>query len=57
MSFYDRTFNFGEFITKYPDLQPQLVDALVGNVFKDLQPLLDALGDYSKSQSTDFAAT
>jgi len=57
MSFYDPRFNFGEFITKYPDLQPQLVDALVGNVFKDLQPLLDALSDYSKSQSTDFAAT
>ena len=57
VSFYDQAFNFGEFITKYPDLQPQLVDALVGNVFKDLQPLLEALGNYSKSQSTDFAAT
>ena len=40
LSFYDRTFNFGEFIGKYPELQPQLVDALVGNVYKDLQQLL-----------------
>ena len=46
MSFYDRTFNFGEFIAKYPDLQPRLVDALVGNVYKDLQPLFEALLDY-----------
>ena len=33
------------------DLQPQLVDALVGNVFKDLRPLFDALGSFSKSKN------
>ena len=48
MSFYDRTFSFGEFIGAYPELQPQLVDALVGNVFKDLRPLFDALGQFSQ---------
>ena len=48
MSFYDRTFSFGEFIGAHPDLQPQLVDALVGNVFKDLRPLFDALASFSK---------
>ena len=47
MAFYDRSFSFGEFIGKYPDLQPQLVDALVGNVFKDLRPLFAALGSYA----------
>jgi len=46
LSFYDRTFNFGEFIGKYPELQPQLVDALVGNVYKDLQQLFAALAGY-----------
>ena len=51
MAFYDRTFSFGEFIGAYPDLQPQLVDALVGNVFKDLRPLFDALGTFSKHTS------
>ena len=51
MAFYDRTFSFGEFIGAYPDLQPQLVDALMGNVFKDLQPLFDALGKFSKHTS------
>ena len=56
MAFYDRTFSFGEFIGAYPDLQPQLVDALVGNVFKDLQPLFDALGTFSKDPSRQSVA-
>ena len=47
LAFYDPAFNFGEFIGKHPDLQPQLVDALVGNVFKDLRPLMEALGSYT----------
>ena len=51
MSFYDRTFSFGEFIGAHPDLQPQLVDALVGNVFKDLRPLFDALGSFSQTKN------
>ena len=55
-SFYDRTFNFGEFIGKYPDLQPQLVDALVGNVYKDLQPLFDALVDYRSETNPAVSA-
>ena len=49
MAFYDRTFSFGEFIGAYPDLQPKLVDALVGNVFTDLRPLFDALGRFAMS--------
>ena len=60
LAFYDRTFNFGEFIGEYPDLQPQLVDALVGNVFKDLQPLFDALAGFSKDpdrKSLDAVST
>jgi len=47
LAFYDPAFNFGEFISQHPELQPQLVDALVGNVFKDLGPLMDALGTYT----------
>ena len=46
MAFYARTFNFGEFVSEHPDLQPQLVDALVGNVYKDLQPLFEAMNSY-----------
>ena len=48
MSFYDQTFSFGDFVRTYPDLHPRLVDALVGNVFADLQELFDALGEFAK---------
>lgn len=47
LSFYSETFSFGAFIRAYPDLHPRLVDALVGNVFADLQPLFDALKEFS----------
>ena len=57
MAFYDRTFSFGDFIGAHPDLQPRLVDALVGNVFKDLQPLFDALGRFSKDPSRSAVGT
>ena len=59
MAFYDRTFSFSEFIGAHPDLQPQLVDALVGNVYTDLRPLFDALRKFSKhpSRSADGVGT
>ena len=48
MAFYNQRFSFREFIRAYPDLHPRLVDALVGNVFADLQPLFDALREFTK---------
>ncbi len=51
MSFYDHTFNFGDFVRAYPDLHPRLVDALVGNVFADLHELFDALTEFAKRTS------
>jgi len=51
MAFYDHSFSFSEFISAYPNLQPQLVDALMGNVFKDLRPLFEALESSSKTSS------
>lgn len=48
LSFYDQSFSFREFIQAYPELHPRLVDALVGNVFTDLQPLFDALREFAK---------
>ena len=47
LAFYSESFNFGAFIRAYPELHPRLVDALVGNVFADLQPLFDALEEFS----------
>ena len=46
LAFYDPSFSFREFLDAYPDLKPQLVDTLVGNVFQDLAPLTRALADH-----------
>ena len=51
LSFYNQTFSFRDFIQAHPDLQPRLVDALVGNVFADLEPLFDALQEFSARTS------
>ena len=57
LSFYDETFSFGEFISTYPNLNPLLVDALVGNVFKDLHPLFAALEDFARRRSMSDLAS
>lgn len=49
LAFYNQNFSFGDFIRAHPDLQPQLVNALIGNVSSDLEPLFDALGEFSSS--------
>lgn len=44
-AFYDPAFSFGEFVDRYPDLKPALIDCLIGDVIdKDLQSFLTALG-------------
>ena len=51
LAFYSETFSFGGFVRAHPDLHPQLVDALVGNVFADLTPLFDSLEEFSARTS------
>jgi flavin-dependent dehydrogenase len=46
-AFYDLTFSFREFLQAYPHLHSLVVDTLVGNVFTDLAPLYQALGEYN----------
>jgi len=46
LAFYDVTFSFREFLAAYPHLHPLVVDTLVGNVFTDLDPLVEAIGAY-----------
>lgn len=48
MKFYDLQFSFGRFIRAYPEHHPQLVDILVGNVYKDLNPLFEAMDAYAR---------
>ena len=57
LTFYDQTFSFGDFVKTHPDLHPQLVDALVGNVFADLRPLFEALQEFSARTSTSARTT
>ena len=57
LAFYNQAFNFGDFVRTHPDLHPRLVDALVGNVFADLQPLFDALQEFSARTSTSARTT
>ena len=51
LSFYNQDFSFRDFIKAHPHLHPQLVDALVGNVFTDLKPLFEALQEFSARTS------
>ena len=48
IAFYDRTFRFSEFLGRYPHLEPRLVNLLVGNVSRDLEPLFEALAEHSR---------
>ena len=46
LAFYNQGFSFREFLQAYPHLHPLVVDTLVGNVFKDLGPLAEAIEAY-----------
>jgi flavin-dependent dehydrogenase len=46
LAFYNLTFSFREFLQEYPQLHSLVVDTLVGNVFTDLTPLVEALDAY-----------
>src|SRR6185503_14687084 len=37
-AFYDNAFHFGKFVKKYPHLNGDLTDCLIGNLFMDFEP-------------------
>ncbi len=43
-AFYDPAFSFHEFVQRFPDQRPALVDCLVGDVYKDMSAFVDCLG-------------
>lgn len=47
-AFYDPNFSFGSFIRKYPNLKGDVTDCLIGNLFKDFEPLYKAVADFAK---------
>ncbi|MEZ5353106.1 MAG: tryptophan 7-halogenase [Bryobacteraceae bacterium] len=44
--FYNPNFSFRDFLMKYPDLRGDLTDCLIGNLYKDFDPLFTAMSDF-----------
>jgi flavin-dependent dehydrogenase len=47
-AFYDQEFSFREFLMANPTLKPDLTDCLIGNLFRDFDPLFGALKDFAE---------
>ncbi|MBL8211522.1 MAG: tryptophan 7-halogenase [Bryobacterales bacterium] len=47
-AFYDDAFSFREFIMANPTLKGDLTDCLIGNLFRDFDPLFGALKDFAQ---------
>lgn len=48
-AFYDHEFSFREFVDRYPALQGDLTDCLMGNLFRDFDPLFAAIAHFAKN--------
>ena len=46
-AFYDNEFSFREFLMAHPTLKGDLTDCLIGNLFRDFDPLFGALADFA----------
>ena len=46
-AFYNQMFSFRVFITEYPQLKGDMTDCLMGNLFRDFQPLFDAVARFA----------
>ena len=47
-AFYDQNFNFGALFRKYPHLHRDLTDCLIGNLWKDFDPLFTAVAEFAQ---------
>lgn len=47
-AFYDKAFNFGDLFRKYPHLHRDLTDCLIGNLWKDFDPLFEAVAEFAE---------
>ncbi|HEY2932046.1 MAG TPA: NAD(P)/FAD-dependent oxidoreductase [Acidobacteriota bacterium] len=47
-AFYDHEFSFREFVNEFPHLKGDLTDCLIGNLFREFQPLFDGLAEFAK---------
>jgi flavin-dependent dehydrogenase len=46
-AFYDQNFHFSEFFRHYPDLRGDLTDCLMGDLFRDFDPLFRAVAEFA----------
>jgi len=47
-AFYDHAFSFRQFVNKYPHLKGDMTDCLIGNLFRDFEPLFSAVAKFAK---------
>lgn len=46
-AFYDKEFSFREFLMANPDMKGVLTDCLIGNLFRDFDPMFEALSKFA----------
>jgi flavin-dependent dehydrogenase len=46
-TFYDHEFSFRRFVDRYPHLHGDLTDCLMGNLFRDFEPLFEAVANFA----------
>jgi flavin-dependent dehydrogenase len=46
-AFYNNEFSFRVFLSEYPQLKGDMTDCLIGNPFRDFQPLFDAVAKFA----------
>ena len=47
-AFYDHAFSFRVFLKNYPELHGDMTDCLIGNLFRDFDPLFSAVAEFAK---------
>jgi flavin-dependent dehydrogenase len=47
-AFYDHAFSFRVFLKHHPDLHGDMTDCLMGNLFRDFDPLFSAVAEFAK---------
>lgn len=47
-AFYETTFSFGAFFRHYPDARADVTDILIGNLFRDFEPLWDRMRAFAE---------
>ncbi|HKW98429.1 MAG TPA: NAD(P)/FAD-dependent oxidoreductase [Bryobacteraceae bacterium] len=47
-AFYEQAFSFSAFVNQYPHLKGDVTDCLIGNLFRDFDPLFSAVAKFAK---------